>query len=95
MYAIRSYYDFREEHTAPLREREVDLAGLVRARGRTFRWSGEYGDDLNSPAMLQMFETLKMVAPTDATVLITGESGTGKELIANALHQNSQRSSGP
>jgi len=48
-----------------------------------------------SPAMLKMFETLKMVAPTDATVLITGESGTGKELIANALHQNSQRASGP
>ena len=44
-----------------------------------------------SPAMQDMFTTLSMVAPTDATVLITGESGTGKELIANALHQNSQR----
>jgi DNA-binding NtrC family response regulator len=44
-----------------------------------------------SMAMQRMFSTLTMVAPTDATVLITGESGTGKELIANALHQNSQR----
>lgn len=44
-----------------------------------------------SPAMQRMFEKLTMVAPTDATVLITGESGTGKELIANALHQHSQR----
>jgi two-component system response regulator HydG len=44
-----------------------------------------------SPAMQDMFATLSMVAPTDATVLITGESGAGKELIANALHQNSQR----
>ena len=44
-----------------------------------------------SPAMQRMFSTLTMVAPTDATVLITGESGTGKELVANALHENSQR----
>lgn len=48
-----------------------------------------------SPAMQEMFATLSMVAPTDATVLITGESGTGKELIANALHNSSARSSGP
>ncbi|MBM9603807.1 sigma-54-dependent transcriptional regulator [Desulfopila inferna] len=45
-----------------------------------------------SPAMQEMFATLKLVAPTDSTVLITGESGTGKELIADALHQNSARS---
>lgn len=44
-----------------------------------------------SPAMQEMFSTLAMVSPTDATVLITGESGTGKELVANALHQNSHR----
>lgn len=48
-----------------------------------------------SQPMLEMFETLQMVAPTDATVLITGESGTGKELIANAIHQNSPRKNGP
>jgi transcriptional regulator with PAS, ATPase and Fis domain len=45
--------------------------------------------------MQRMFSTLTMVAPTDATVLITGESGTGKELIANALHQHSQRRDRP
>ncbi len=48
-----------------------------------------------SPAMQEMFATLSMVAPTDATVLITGESGTGKELVAGALHHNSQRKDGP
>ena len=44
-----------------------------------------------SPAMGAVFETLRKVAPTDATVLITGESGTGKELIAKAIHFNSPR----
>lgn len=44
-----------------------------------------------SPVMFELFRTLEMVAPSDATVLITGESGTGKELIANAIHQNSRR----
>jgi two-component system response regulator HydG len=48
-----------------------------------------------SPAMRQMFETLALVAPSDATVLIYGESGTGKELVANALHQNSLRHEHP
>ena len=48
-----------------------------------------------SPAMRDMFVILSMVAPTDATVLITGESGTGKELIANALHQKSLRKDNP
>lgn len=47
-----------------------------------------------SSAMQKVFETLALVAPTDATVLITGESGTGKELIARALHYNSPRKDG-
>ncbi len=48
-----------------------------------------------SAAMQEMFQTLTLVAPSDATVLITGESGTGKELIANALHENSNRKNSP
>ena len=48
-----------------------------------------------SPAMGQLFETMGMVAPSEATVLIVGESGTGKELIANAIHQNSPRKEKP
>lgn len=45
--------------------------------------------------LLDILETIGRVASTDASVLIMGESGTGKELIAEALHQNSLRSSKP
>lgn len=45
----------------------------------------------SSPPMQHVFETVSLVAPTQATILITGESGTGKELIANAIHHNSPR----
>ncbi|HTS16022.1 MAG TPA: sigma-54 dependent transcriptional regulator [Verrucomicrobiae bacterium] len=48
-----------------------------------------------SPAMHQVFETVKQVAPSRATVLITGETGTGKELIAKAIHNLSPRKDGP
>jgi two-component system response regulator HydG len=48
-----------------------------------------------SRPMQDLLETVAMVAPTEATVLIQGESGTGKELIANAIHQNSPRGSHP
>ena len=48
-----------------------------------------------SPAMNRLFETMGLVAPSEATVLIVGESGTGKELIANAIHQNSPRKDRP
>lgn len=48
-----------------------------------------------SPAMQKVFETIKKVAATDGTVLITGKSGTGKELVARAIHFNSKRSTNP
>jgi len=49
----------------------------------------------HSPAMNSLFDTMALVAPSEATVLIVGESGTGKELIANALHQNSPHKDRP
>lgn len=48
-----------------------------------------------SPAMKSLLEMTAMVAPSEATVLITGESGTGKELIATSLHRNSPRKDRP
>lgn len=41
--------------------------------------------------ILEIFEQIKKVAPTDSTVLLEGESGTGKELFARATHAHSQR----
>ncbi len=42
-----------------------------------------------SKIMQAVFETIRKVAPTNATVLIEGESGTGKELVAKSIHFNS------
>jgi DNA-binding NtrC family response regulator len=44
-----------------------------------------------SEEMLEVFETIRKVAQTDANVLILGENGTGKELVARALHKSSLR----
>lgn len=46
-------------------------------------------------AMSALWEMIRTIAPTDATVLITGESGTGKELVARAVHAASRRAQGP
>ncbi len=48
-----------------------------------------------SPAMKEVLETVKQVADSRATVLITGESGVGKEVISKALHTLSSRSKQP
>jgi len=48
-----------------------------------------------SATMSALFELVESVAASDANILIQGENGTGKELIANAIHYNSMRASGP
>ncbi len=48
-----------------------------------------------SAAMRTVFEFIRQVGPSEATILIQGESGTGKELVAEALHAASHRASGP
>jgi transcriptional regulator with GAF, ATPase, and Fis domain len=48
-----------------------------------------------SSGLRKVMRQVRLVAPTDATVLITGESGTGKELIARAIHEQGARSDRP
>lgn len=48
-----------------------------------------------SREMNNVFELIRKVAPTNATVLIEGDSGTGKELVAKSIHFNSQRRDNP
>jgi hypothetical protein len=67
------------------RQLQQDLA-------RAYRFEGVVG---NSPAMHEVLRIASIVAPTDATVLLTGESGTGKELVARSIHLQSRRAGGP
>jgi two-component system response regulator HydG len=48
-----------------------------------------------SPPMRKLYEQLRRVAPTDASILISGESGTGKELVARSIHRLSPRADKP
>jgi PAS domain S-box-containing protein len=70
------------EETEYLRESVREITGM----------GGMLGASL---AMKELFESLKRVAVTDATVLIFGETGTGKELIAHSLHQAGTRKDKP
>ena len=52
-----------------------------------------FGDIIGeSPGLRKVVQQIQLVAPTNASVLITGESGTGKELVARAIHEHSSRS---
>lgn len=66
--------------------REFELSSRL---GELKQFSGIVG---NSPAMLELYETIQDVANSDIPVLIQGESGTGKELVAAAIHNESPRS---
>jgi len=72
-----------------LRSENRELKGRLANAGEL---SGMIG---NCSVMREVFQQVRQVAATDATVLIQGESGTGKELIARALHDLSLRDDGP
>jgi DNA-binding NtrC family response regulator len=69
------------QETQELKERLERFVGFDNIIGR-------------SPAMREVLERVRVVAPAPSTVLIVGESGTGKELIANAIHEHSPRVAG-
>ena len=71
---------------------EVENESLRQQLDRKYGLENIIGE---SPPMQEVLETVRQVAPSKATVLITGESGTGKELIARAIHQLSPRARQP
>ena len=89
-------------------EPEIVLAMLEKAGGKV-GWSASNrrlkkesrGDATfasivaQSDSMRRLFHVIRMVAPTDASVLILGENGTGKELVASAIHEHSPRKDRP
>ncbi len=63
--------DFPEEHVAFLKDRGVDLEGLRKSKGRTFRWKGRYGENLNEAQTLEtqlnVLETFNPELPASYT----------------------------
>lgn len=65
------------------------------AMQRQFETEGFEGMLGKSPAVKQVFATVRKLDPTDAPVLVLGESGTGKEVVALTIHRRSKRAKGP
>jgi DNA-binding NtrC family response regulator len=73
-----------------IREREISLE-LDSLKMQVLNEDVFHGIIGDTRQMVNIFEMVKTVGPTDASVLICGETGTGKELLARALHLESRR----
>ncbi|MGD9309807.1 MAG: sigma-54 dependent transcriptional regulator, partial [Desulfosarcina sp.] len=72
---------FKEAHLA-IRRQQISRKGFSNIVGE-------------NPKILQLFDDIRKVAPTETTILVSGESGTGKELFAREIHAHSNRSDRP
>lgn len=75
--------------TRGLKRQVSNLRGELRELGRFGQMVGR------SEPMQRVYDLIARVAPTSSTVFVTGESGTGKELVADTVHQLSERSDEP
>lgn len=80
------------------------IGGIVSFRDNSLNKSFEkligtdshfYGIVGKSKPIIEVYNTIKEISDSDATVLISGETGTGKELVANAIHATSSRANKP
>ncbi len=74
---------------------EASKADPAEVPAEAFRESTAGEVIAESPAMKKLLAKIPRLAASSASVLVYGESGTGKEVIANLIHQNSERSEGP
>jgi DNA-binding NtrC family response regulator len=79
----------RALETRELARKNLELEAEIEAQRRSSSILGSSGE------MKKLFDLVRRVAPTRASVLVTGESGVGKELIADAIHNLSPRRDGP
>jgi Nif-specific regulatory protein len=86
---FRTSTEYLDDEKNPFREHAVDTDQTLALGHRFNRIIGE------GPEMREVFDKVRRVASTDATVLLLGESGTGKSLVARAVHHNSERRAGP
>ncbi len=77
------------EHRRLLEETQYLREEITRCWGGTDEIIGR------SKVMIDLFDTIMEIAPSESSVLILGETGTGKELIARAIHAHSKRMGGP
>lgn len=81
---VAKAFEFRN-----LKQENSALRDVLAARDDSLRIIGE------SSAMTQLLQRVEKVAVSQASILISGESGTGKEVIAQTIHQRSERHAGP
>ncbi len=91
----------------PVQERDIQLLlpSVIRTLSRDFEldylrdhfWKTEWLEIIRSknPQMKKIYENIRSVAPTIATVLLLGDTGTGKGMMARLIHWHSQRSEKP
>jgi two-component system response regulator AtoC len=82
----------KAEERERLKKENVELKDRIRRVGGSLSFGNMVG---RSPSIQAVFSMALKVARFDSTVLITGESGTGKELVAQGIHRESDRQSGP